>query len=76
MTFAFIVCLECSHQYVQQLDPWGNYYPINTYMCENCSSKEIYKKEIEDEEAYDMMDTHHIRESYTQGHFTGGWLCR
>jgi len=65
MTFAFIVCLECSHQYVQQLDPWGNYYPINTYMCENCSSKDIYKKEIEDKEAYDMMDTHHIRESYT-----------
>jgi len=65
MTFAHIICMECSFEYIQELDPWGNYYPINTYMCGHCSSRKLHKKELKDDEAYDMIDTHHIRQSYT-----------
>ena len=56
MTFAHIICMECSFEYVQKLDPWGNYYPINTYMCGHCSSRKLHKKELNDREADELIE--------------------
>ena len=48
--------MECTGEYLQQRDPWGNYYHINTYMCGHCGSREIYKKELTDEEADRLIE--------------------
>ena len=50
MSYTRIICMECAADYMQKTDPWGNYYPINAYMCGVCGSREIYKKELTDEE--------------------------
>jgi DNA-directed RNA polymerase subunit RPC12/RpoP len=65
MPYTQVICMKCAAEYMQETDPWGNYYPINAYMCGHCGSRDIYKKELSDEEAYGMMDTHNIRESYS-----------
>ena len=49
MSYAQIICMKCTAEYVQKLDPWGNYYHINAYMCGHCGSREIYKKEFTDD---------------------------
>ena len=56
MTFAHIICMECSFEYIQELDSWGNYYPINVYMCGHCGTREIYKKELTDEQADELIE--------------------
>tara|TARA_Y100001951_G_C11247189_1_gene244102 strand:- start:834 stop:998 length:165 start_codon:yes stop_codon:yes gene_type:complete len=48
--------MKCAAEYMQKTDPWGNYYPINVYMCGVCSSREIYKKELTDEEADELIE--------------------
>ena len=48
MSYTRIICMECAADYMQKTDPWGNYYPINVYMCGVCGSREIYKKELGD----------------------------
>ena len=64
MPYTQIICLKCAAEYVQKLDPWGNYYHINAYMCGHCGSRDIYKKELEDEEVHGMTDTHNTGRSY------------
>ncbi len=56
MPYIQVICMECASEYLQQTDPWGNYYPINTYMCGHCSSRKIYKKELTDEEADRLIE--------------------
>ena len=51
MSYTQVICMKCSCQYIQETDPWGNYYPINIYMCGHCGAREIYKKELTDEQA-------------------------
>ena len=62
MSYTQVICMECDAEYIQKLDPWGNYYPINAYMCGYCSSRDIYKKELTDEEA-DELTKVSLRES-------------
>ena len=54
MSYTRVICMECAADYMQKTDPWGNYYPINVYMCGVCGSREIYKKELSDEEANEL----------------------
>ena len=54
MSYAQIICMKCTAEYAQRLDPWGNCYPINAYMCGHCGSRDIYKKELTDEEADEL----------------------
>jgi hypothetical protein len=46
--------MECAADYMQKTDPTGNIYQINVYMCGVCGSREIYKKELNDEEADEL----------------------
>ena len=41
---------------MQKTDPWGNYYHINVYMCGHCGSRDIYKKELNNEEADGLIE--------------------
>ena len=49
MPYTQIICLKCAAQYFQEPDPSGNFYHINTYMCEHCGSRDLYKKELTDD---------------------------
>jgi len=40
-----VICMKCAAKYEQKLDPLGNIYPINVYMCGVCASREIYVRE-------------------------------
>ena len=62
MSYAQVICMECTAEYLQKMDPWGNYYHINAYMCGHCGSRDRYKKEWTDEEA-DELTKVSLRES-------------
>ena len=56
MSYTQVICMKCSSEYMQKTDPWGNYYHINVYMCGYCGSREIYKKELNDKEADELIE--------------------
>ena len=56
MPYTQVICMECAAEYMQKMDPWGNYYPINVYMCGHCGTRDIYKKELTDEEADEIIE--------------------
>ena len=54
MSYTKVICMECAAEYMQKTDPTGNIYQVNVYMCGVCGSREIYKKELSDEEADEL----------------------
>ena len=62
MSYTRVICMECAADYMQKTDPTGNIYQVNVYMCGVCGSREIYKKELSDEEADKIIEVS-IRES-------------
>ena len=61
MSYTQVICMKCSYQYIQETDPWGNYYPINVYMCGHCGTREIYKKELTDNEVEIIKENNYDR---------------
>ena len=51
MNYTRVICMECAADYMQKTDPTGNIYQVNVYMCGVCGSREIYKKELTNEES-------------------------
>jgi hypothetical protein len=62
MSYTRVICMECAADYMQKTDPTGQRYQINVYMCGVCGCREIYKKELTDEEA-DELTKVSLRES-------------
>jgi len=62
MPYTQVICMECAAEYMQKTDPTGNIYQVNVYMCGVCGSREIYKKELTDEEADELIKVS-LRES-------------
>ena len=62
MSYTQVICMKCTCEYMQKTDPTGNTYQINVYMCGYCGSRDIYKKELTDEEA-DELTKVSLRES-------------
>jgi len=56
MSYVQVICMECTAEYVQKIDPSGVTYHINVYMCGCCGSEEIYKKELTDEEVDKVIE--------------------
>ena len=62
MSYTQVICMKCACEYMQGTDPTGNTHQINVYMCGYCGSRDIYKKELTDEEADELIKVS-LRES-------------